>query len=326
MEVSTPSAELTDMLTEVFHIGVGYATSALSEMLDQLIEMEIPQLYFFTPDSFEKFAQGLKGRYVCVVQRILGDISGLGSLSLPLVEGKTLVDQLLEANLPKQEFGAVETEAIQEVGNIIIHAVGSAFDNVIDFHVQYEAPEVLFTEYPLPYHQLKGTDHKFFIFVNANLRAQTSNIEGLLNMMFAYNDMEVLEKLLRKTQALTHKFGELLVRAHYITTTQLQEALDLQKNADRFIGELLVEQNYITPKLRDTVLESDSYRLFAVKFGEALLKESYVTEEQLARVLETQRLSRSMIGDILIALGHLKEENKNQVLKEQNKILKNAKS
>jgi len=40
------SEELRDLLTEVFHIGVGRAAAGLSELLNRQIEMRVPDLFF----------------------------------------------------------------------------------------------------------------------------------------------------------------------------------------------------------------------------------------------------------------------------------------
>ncbi len=311
------SEQLKDMLSEVFHIGVGKAAAALSEMLDQTIEMEVPQLHFFDHNSLLHFAKELTGEYVCVIQRIYGDLEGMGTLSFPLVKGKTLVDNLLENAPDKPEFGPMEMEAIQEVGNIVVNAVGAAFDNVIGLEIQYDVPEVLFLDSPFPLEM--QNPNSFYTFANTALSAKQSNIEGFLNMVFAYGSFKVFEDLLRNSAEMSKKFGELLLEAGYITIEKLEEALAIQKKSNQFIGELLIERGYITAEQRDRVLHSKKYREQSKKFGEALIEENCITPQQLKEVLEAQRLSKSLLGEILVSLGYLSSEACETIVKTQNK-------
>ncbi|MBF0277759.1 MAG: hypothetical protein HQM13_08215 [SAR324 cluster bacterium] len=317
------SEKLKDALTEVFHIGVGLSAEVLSELLDQAIDMEVPDLHFLDHEAFGQFVHGLKGHYICIVQEIHGDLEGMGTLSFPLVEGKTLVDYLVGDSVSKPEISAMETEAIQEVGNIIINAVGSAFDDIVGLKINYDVPKVMFLEYPVPLDFSVQNESGFYTFAHARLKAQESDIEGYLNMMFAYANFDVLERIFRETGELTLKFGELLLEAHYITKEQLQEALQIQKNSGKFIGELMVEHGYISTEQRDAVLQSEQYRQYSKKFGEALLEESLITSEQLQKMLELQRRSKSLIGEILIALGYLDPDLCERTLRQQRFGVKN---
>ena len=317
MDTKQLSDEFKDMLTEVFHIGVGKAAAALSDMLDELIEMEVPQLYFFNQESLESFSQKLKGKYICVFQKLEGDLEGVGSLSFPLVEGKTLVDQLLNRTSPKPDFGAIEMEAIEEVGNVIINAVGSAFNNIFGLRVEYDVPQIAFVDTPIPLNFSNKNDEVFYTFANTSLKAKQINIDGYLNMTFAYSNFEMLERILRTYSGFSKKFGELLVEAKYVNSTQLDEALNIQGNSRKFIGELLVEHGYITSEQRDHILQSEKYKRESKKFGEAVIEEYTITPEQLEQVIDAQRLSRSLLGEVLIALGHLNEKTRDQAIETQ---------
>lgn len=315
------SEELQDMLTEVFHIGVGRAAASLSEMLEQNIDMDVPELFFLNHSDFEKVISQFTGNYVCVLQSIHGDLEGMGSLSFPLLEGKTLVDNLVEASTPEQEFGAMETEAIEEVGNIIINGVGAAFHNVIGLQIDFEPPKVLFLDAPIPLLSPPNNKKSFFTFAKASLKAKESNISGFLNMMIAYNNIDILDRLIKKGEDLSTKFGEMLIQADLITSEQLAQGLEYQRRSNQFIGEWLIDQGYITAEQRDVIIQSEDYQQYTKKFGEALLEKNYITPQQLSDILNSQKLSRNFLGEILVALGFLNEDHRNQILEKQ-KLLK----
>ncbi len=191
------SEELQDVITEVFHIGVGRAAAALSEMLNLMIEIEVPTILFMNHADLEQYVDKLQGEYVCIGQNIRGELEGMGTLSFPLDNGKTLVDKLLNVTSTKLEFSAVETEAIQEVGNIIINAVGAAFDNVIGLELDYDVPVVSFLDTPIPIEPHSTTQTNFYMIATTSIQIVDFDIEGTLNLMFAYSNLEVMEQIVK---------------------------------------------------------------------------------------------------------------------------------
>lgn len=307
------SEELRDMFKEVFNIGVGKAAASLSEMLSHSIAMGIPDLYFLNEESFDDYVSEKKDRYVCVVQRIHGDLEGMGSLSFPLHNGKTLVDNMLNVTSSRREFGVMEIEAIQEVGNIIINAIGSAFGNVIGLRIEYEVPEVLLLDHPIPIDHRENDKNCFYTFATTSLKVEGVNIEGILNMMFAYTNLEALENFLEGNRGLSLKFGELLLEGDYITGTQLEEALEIQEDSHKFIGELVLERGLISVEDRDNILQSPEYLTYSKKFGEMLLEGNYLNPRQLNEILEVQAQSRSFLGEILVGLGYISSDVQERV-------------
>ena len=55
---------LKDILSEVFHIGTGRAAASLSEMLEMLEEMNVPEIHYFDNDSLQE-QQAINGGSRC---------------------------------------------------------------------------------------------------------------------------------------------------------------------------------------------------------------------------------------------------------------------
>lgn len=300
------SDDLKDMLTEVFNIGVGRSASALSDMLNCTIEMKIPNLYFLSRESLENYFDNInEDKYICVIQRFHGGLEGLGSMAFPITRGKTLVDNMLNVTSFKPDFGSMEIEAIQEVGNIIINAIGGAFSNTFWIKMEYDVPEILFIKHPIPFEESSPKDTTFYNFATTTLKVKEVDIEGTLNMMFGYSNLEFLESFLLESYDLSIKFGEILVKENVISNEQLENALKIQKESNKFIGELMIEEGYITEEQRDIIFHSEEYKKQSKKFGELLMANNYISIEQLHDILEKQRRARSFIGEILIELGFL---------------------
>ncbi len=194
MEISTA---IQDILTEIVNIGVGRASDSLSQLLVQTIDLTVPEVHFFNHEEMVAYLAERKNKYVNVVQKLHGGIEGKGILSFPLVNGKTLVDTLLDIQTSGEaEFGVVETEAIQEVGNIVINAVGSVISDMTGLHVEYEVPKILFLDYSVPVHEGGNINEAIYCFTTTLFTVQGLDIEGNINFIIAYRNVEDIEQIL----------------------------------------------------------------------------------------------------------------------------------
>jgi len=216
--------------------------------------------------------------------------------------------------LGKPQFGAIEIEAIQEVGNIVINSVGGAFGNVIGLTVEFDVPTVSFLEYPLPSNLNLRSNRNYYSIASTMLMAKDIDMEGYLNLTFAYNNIEIFERFVREGNILSRKFGELLLADGVITQEQLETALRLQKDSRRFIGELMVDRGYITEAQREEILNGQKYTRFSRKFGELVLEKNLITPKQLEELLTLQKHAKSFIGEILVHIGFMNDKTKDEVL------------
>lgn len=308
------SEELKDLLTEIFHIGVGRAASSLAELLDYKIDLTIPKLHFFNQELLEEFCRRSKKDSVCVLQKIFGEMQGVGVLSFPLVQGKTLVDNILNMKSGKPDFGAIEIEAIQEIGNIVINSIGGAFGNLIGLKLQFEPPSVVFLEYPIPLDFAMETESYFYTIASTSLGVKEINVEGMIVLTFAYSNLEIIEQFVHGKNQLSLKFGEILLEEQYISRQQLDDAIILQNDAKKFIGELMVDKDIITMEQRDEVLQSQKYKESRKKFGELVLGQNLITSEQLDELLKIQKHSKSFLGEILMAMNAIDENTVDKAL------------
>ncbi|MBI4583427.1 MAG: hypothetical protein HY717_05325 [Planctomycetes bacterium] len=136
-----------------------------------------------------------------------------------------------------------------------------------------------------------------------------------------------------------HLFGRIAVLNGYLTPEQLQECLAVQKSMDPArrapIGEILRSKGYLKGKHLSQILEirknklrkllRDAKELIKTDkvFGQIALKKGMITLEQLeSALLEQQRLKlknfQIRLGEVLVALKHLKVNEVFDILAEQN--------
>jgi chemotaxis protein CheC len=316
------SEELQDLLTEIFHIGVGRAASSIAQLLDYKIELKIPNLYFLNQELLEEYFRRSKEKSVCVIQYIYGEMQGVGVLSFPLIEGKTLVDNILYMKPDKSQFGAVEIEAIQEIGNIVINAIGGAFGNIIGLKLSFKPPTVHFLDYPMPPEIASNSDNYFYTIASTKLKVREIDVEGIIMLTFAYSNIEIIEQFIQSKNQLSKKFGEILLEKQFITQNQLDEAVKLQVSSKKFIGELMVEKDIITVEQRNSILTNQRYKDCKKRFGELILEDNLIGPDQLDELLKIQKYAKNFIGEILVAMGVIDEQTKEQTLVIQ-KVRKN---
>jgi len=119
------------------------------------------------------------------------------------------------------------------------------------------------------------------------------------------------------------KIGEILEEQGLVSDEELNKALVLQKKHRNIpLGQILIKLGIITKeKLEDVMgnfVESQSKK----KVGEILLEQNYITEEQLHIALEDQRKTGGRIGEILLNKGFVKENDLINVIAAQNSIIR----
>ncbi|MEB3237048.1 MAG: hypothetical protein VKO64_05440 [Candidatus Sericytochromatia bacterium] len=105
-------------------------------------------------------------------------------------------------------------------------------------------------------------------------------------------DQASLEAALREQRDLNVRLGDLLLQKGLIDADSLQEALTLQERGTQ-----------------------DAPVAARKRLGERLLAQGRITAEQLATALESQALSKARIGEILVEMGFVSDEDVTRALK-----------
>lgn len=135
------SAEFTDLLTELFNIGVGRAAASLSGLIDARIELSVPSLSIRERvGTVDEQVLGFDTPSTVVMQQFDGAINGRALLAFPhesslslasLLSGVEVVDATLDAELHG---------VLLEVGNILLNSVMGTFANAAGVPLNYSLP------------------------------------------------------------------------------------------------------------------------------------------------------------------------------------------
>lgn len=104
--------------------------------------------------------------------------------------------------------------------------------------------------------------------------------------------------------------GALLKRDKRLTAEQLQQGLHLQtQQHSTRIGEVLVEQQRVSPSDVDQAVKAQKERRKRLRLGEVLVEAGLIDDGELQQALTVQKKKKgSRLGDLLVELGHITED------------------
>lgn len=130
-----PYSQLTqgqfDVLREISSIGMGHAATAMSQLLDETIQLNVPRVTLTEIGEVPELLGGAENLVAGVTLQILGDARGNILLVFPSESASRLLGRLLrqEEAVPLESEIAVST--LKEVGNILASAYLNALGGLL---------------------------------------------------------------------------------------------------------------------------------------------------------------------------------------------------
>lgn len=120
-----------DCLMEIFNIGVGHAAAAMSNIVNEEVRMSVPSLHFTTrSDAADELGADLS---LCgISQHYQGAYATEAILMFPETASFEIVRMMVGDMIPAHELGAMEREAMCEIGNIVLNACVGTLANMFE--------------------------------------------------------------------------------------------------------------------------------------------------------------------------------------------------
>ncbi len=129
------------ILLELGSIGAGHAATALSDMLQQPISIDVPKIYtiqlHLIPKFYNKHEEPTMGIYLQLTETYGCDIL----LTIELAEAKKLAVMMTCAASIEELDPTMETSAINELANIVIGSFLTAISDFIEITLLPTAPQ-----------------------------------------------------------------------------------------------------------------------------------------------------------------------------------------
>ncbi len=113
------------------------------------------------------------------------------------------------------------------------------------------------------------------------------------------------------------RFGEILQEEGLVSETQLHEALQIQKHSNLKVGDVMLKQGSLKSHHIEQILDHQRDVAPSLRFGEIAVTLGLVEAHKVDDAIRYQRTSKGMLGDILVELGYLTEQRREQIMEMQ---------
>jgi chemotaxis protein CheC len=132
-----------DVLREIGNIGAGNAMTALSQMLQRKIDMQVPQVKLLDFNEVGAMMGGEEQIMAGVYLGVEGDVTGSMMFLVEKQAAKVLIDKLMMGMATAgDEFTEIELSAMQEVGNIITGAYLNSLSTLTNMKIFATPPSL----------------------------------------------------------------------------------------------------------------------------------------------------------------------------------------
>ena len=117
-----------DAMREIGNVGAGNAATALSQVLNKKIDMNVPKVSLIPIEDVPDLVGGPDALIVAVFLRVYGKAPGNILFLMPKENAFFMVDDLMgRPHGTTQELGEMEVSALKEVGNILTGSYLNSF-------------------------------------------------------------------------------------------------------------------------------------------------------------------------------------------------------
>ena len=131
-----------DVLREIGNIGAGNAMTALSQMLQCKVDMQVPQVRLMEFQDVGAMMGGEEQLMIGVYLAIEGDITGSIMFLVKQESAKHLVNKLMGMGSEGPDFNEMELSAMKEVSNIITGAYLNSLSMLTNLKIYPSPPEL----------------------------------------------------------------------------------------------------------------------------------------------------------------------------------------
>ena len=133
-----------DALREVANIGAGHAATALSQMTNRTIMINVPEVNVLALEEVSELLGRADEIVAAVLMHMMGDLTGRTLVLFPDGSAKSLCDILFrKPNGTTTEFGAMEQSGLKEAGNILASAYLNALSDFMGMMLVPSVPSLV---------------------------------------------------------------------------------------------------------------------------------------------------------------------------------------
>ncbi len=176
-----------DMLKEVGHICTGNATIALSQVLNQKVELTIPDLKLVDSNKVLDELKGTQEVLVGVSVQLLGSLTGNIVLMFPEKGAYSLIDAVSQYRKELGNATEYGVSSLKEIGNIVISAYLATLSTFTRQVILHSTPNLicgtLETVFNVAFSKMQTETNKV-ILIETFFKIQDKDIDGSFFLIF----------------------------------------------------------------------------------------------------------------------------------------------
>jgi len=130
-----------DILKELGNIGAGNAATALAQMINAKVDMDIPRVQLLEFNELANVVGGAENLVSGILMVLEGDIDGMIMFMLEWKSARRLVSLLMGMEVSEtEELSDMEKSALQEIGNIITGAYLLSLSSLTNLSIVSSVP------------------------------------------------------------------------------------------------------------------------------------------------------------------------------------------
>ncbi|MCX9012131.1 MAG: chemotaxis protein CheC [Candidatus Methanoperedens sp.] len=193
-----------DALKEVGNIGIGNATTSLSQMVNKQVDISLPDLKLIPLIKVPILVKNADP-VVGIIQELRGDSKGFLVFLLSRNSAKTLVKLVLGQAEETATFNEMEQSVLKELGNIMSGTYITALSNFLGIAIGLSPPNQVYDMSDAIINQLVGMmslDVDDVLFLRTEFTVGSEKIDG---RMIIFTDSVSLSKILTAVNRLIGK-------------------------------------------------------------------------------------------------------------------------
>jgi chemotaxis protein CheC len=194
-EIKTLTEFQKDALKEVGNIGIGHATTSLSQMVNKRVWISLPDLKLIPLIEVPVLVQN-EAPVIGIILELTGDTKGFLLLLLSKNSAKYLINLVLGTANETETFDEMEQSVLKEVGNIMSGTYITSLSNFLGISIGLSPPLNIYDMADAIINQvvcMMSRDVEDVLFINTEFTINTEKIEGKI---LIFTDSASLSKIL----------------------------------------------------------------------------------------------------------------------------------
>ena len=183
-----------DALCEFFNVGVGRAAAAMSQIVQETIELSVPSIEFVDLDGGFLRPTGDGASVVGVLQRFHGEFPGVALLMFPQQQSLEIVRLMMRDEVPLDQLTELEQDALLEVGNILLNVCIASLAELLSVAIPSDLPQLCTVDQGLS--EDIGAEGPCVMLLHIRFAVVRRHIDGKLAFVLGMQSFERLRQAL----------------------------------------------------------------------------------------------------------------------------------